>query len=36
MIKTLYEYLREGYTVAQLATAIEINGVHGWDRFGRY
>lgn len=35
-LKTFYEYLQEGYTVAQLATAVEKNGVCGWDRFGRY
>jgi hypothetical protein len=35
-IKTLYEYLQEGYTVAQLANAIEKQGVTGWDRFNRF
>ncbi|MFM7343730.1 MAG: hypothetical protein ACKO3Q_13830 [Betaproteobacteria bacterium] len=33
---TFYELLQQGYTVAQLATAVEHHGVAGWDRFGRY
>lgn len=32
---TFYCLLREGYTVAQLATAVEKFGVHGTDAFGR-
>lgn len=35
-LRTLYDMLREGYTVAQLASAIEMHGVQGWDRFGRF
>jgi len=33
---TLFDLLRDGYTPAQLATAIEAHGVTGWDRFGRF
>jgi hypothetical protein len=35
-IKSFYEYLCEGYTVAQLATAVEKHGISGWDSFGRF
>lgn len=35
-LKTLFDLLVDGCTPAQLATAVEINGVHGWDRFGRF
>jgi hypothetical protein len=33
---TFFDLLREGYTVAQLATTVEQHGVTGWDRYGRY
>jgi hypothetical protein len=33
---TFYDLLQQGYTVAQLATAVEQYGVTGWDRFGRF
>ena len=33
---TFFDLLRDGYTVAQLATAVEQHGVTGWDRYGRY
>ena len=33
---TFFELLRQGYTVAQLATAVEKHGATGWDRYGRY
>lgn len=33
---TFYDLLQQGYTVGQLATAVEKYGVTGWDRFGRY
>jgi hypothetical protein len=33
---TFFDLLSEGYTVAQLATAVEQHGVIGWDRYGRY
>jgi hypothetical protein len=35
-LKTLHDFLAEDYTVAQLATAVEIHGIYGWDRFGRF
>lgn len=35
-LKTFYDLLVEGKTVAQLATAVETHGVSGWDRFGRF
>lgn len=35
-LKTFYDLLLEGKTVAQLATAVETHGVTGWDRFGRF
>jgi hypothetical protein len=35
-IKTFFAFLQEGYTAAQLATAVENVGVYGWDRFGRF
>jgi hypothetical protein len=35
-LKSLYDLLAEGYTVAQLATAVETHGVLGWDRYGRF
>lgn len=33
---TFYDLLGQGYSVAQLATAVETHGVSGWDRFGRF
>jgi len=33
---TFFDLLSDGYTVAQLATAVEQHGVTGWDRYGRY
>ena len=33
---TFYELLEDGYTTAQLASAVERHGVYGWDRYGRY
>lgn len=35
-IKTFFEFLQDGCTVAQLATTVEHKGVDGWDRFGRF
>lgn len=35
-LKTFYQLLDEGYTPAQLASAVEAHGVTGWDRYGRY
>lgn len=35
-LTTLYDLLVEGYSVDQLATAVETHGVYGWDRFGRF
>jgi len=32
----LFELLGDGYQPSVLATAIENNGLYGWDRFGRY
>ena len=33
---TFYQLLEDGYTTAQLASAVERHGVYGWDRYGRY
>jgi hypothetical protein len=33
---TFFDLLSAGYTVAQLATAVETHGATGWDRFGRF
>jgi hypothetical protein len=33
---TFFELLSDGYTVAQLASAVEAHGATGWDRFGRF
>lgn len=35
-LKSLFDYLREGYTAAHLATAIETHGVCGWDPYNRF
>jgi hypothetical protein len=35
-IQSLYALLWQGKSVAQLATAIQEHGIHGWDRFGRF
>ena len=35
-IQSLYTLLSQGNSVAQLATAIQKHGIHGWDRFGRF
>ena len=35
-LKTLYDLLRDGFTAAQLATAVEKHGLSGWDRYGRF
>lgn len=32
---TFFDLLSAGYTVAQLASAVEAHGATGWDRFGR-
>jgi hypothetical protein len=33
---TFFDLLSAGYTVAQLASAVEAHGATGWDRFGRF
>jgi len=33
---TFFDLLSDGYTVAQLATAVETYGATGWDRFERF
>jgi hypothetical protein len=33
---TFFDLLSDGYTVAQLASAVEAHGATGWDRFGRF
>lgn len=33
---TFFDLLQQGCTVAQLATAVDLCGVAGWDRYGRY
>jgi hypothetical protein len=35
-LKTLYDLLRDGFTAAQLAMAVEKHGLSGWDRYGRF